>query len=184
MSEIRTPRITEVHPAGAWTGEPADRVVLDFDGRYRRRVMLTFASGAQALLDLGTARVLRHGDALVTDAGDLIAVEAAPERLAEIRCRDAGHMLRVAWHLGNRHLPAQIEPDRILIREDRIIVDMVRKLGADVVLIEAPFDPEGGAYGHGMTHGHDHAPGQIHAHDHAGAHGPVTHTHGAGLHDD
>jgi urease accessory protein len=178
------PRITEIRPAGAWTGEPADRVVLDFDGRYRRRVMLTFASGAKALLDLGDARVLRHGDALVTDAGDLIAVEAAPERLAEIRCRDAGHLLRVAWHLGNRHLPAQIEADRILIREDRVIVDMVRQLGANVALIEAPFDPEGGAYGHGVTHGHDHAPGQIHDHDHAGAHGPMTHTHGAGTHDD
>jgi urease accessory protein len=174
------PRITEVRAAGTWTGTPADRVVLDFDGRYRRRMALTLVSGAGALLDLPDARVLRDGDALVTEAGDLIVVEAAPERLAEIHCHDPAHLLRVAWHLGNRHLPAQIEADRILIREDHVIVDMVRKLGAHVRLVEAPFDPEGGAYGHGVTHGHDH----VHEHDHAGAHGPETHTHGAGTHDD
>ena len=174
------PRITEVRAAGTWTGTPADRVVLDFDGRYRRRVALTLESGGRALLDLPEARVLRHGDALVTDAGTLIAVEAAPERLAEIHCHDPGHLLRIAWHLGNRHLPAQIEPDRILIREDHVIVAMVRQLGAEVTLVEAPFDPEGGAYGHGAAHGHD----PVHDHDHAGDHGPVTHTHGAGTHDD
>lgn len=173
-------RVTEVRPAGTWSGEAADRVVLDFDGRYRRRMALTCVSGARVLLDLPEARVLADGDGLVTDDGAIVAVEAAPERLAEIRCRDGEHLLRVAWHLGNRHLPAQILADRILIREDHVMIDMVRKLGAEVTMVEAPFNPEGGAYGHAGAHRHDH----VHGHDHGGVHAPSTHTHAAGLHDD
>jgi len=91
------PRVVAVRAAGTWTGSPVDRVVLDFDGRYRRRMALTLVSGNRALLDLAETRVLRDGDALVTDTGTLIVVEAAPERLAEIHCHDPGHLLRVAW---------------------------------------------------------------------------------------
>jgi urease accessory protein len=95
-------------------------------------------------------------------------VVAAAEPLVEIRTSDPNHMVRVAWHLGNRHLPTQIMGTRLRIRRDHVIEDMVRGLGAKVVPIEAPFDPEGGAYGHGTVTGHDHghAHGHSHSHDH------------------
>ena len=84
----------------------------------------------------------------------LVEVKAAPERLAEIACADTAALVRVAWHLGNRHLPTQLVGDRLRIREDHVIVAMVKGLGAEVTLINAPFNPEGGAYGHGAVHGH------------------------------
>jgi urease accessory protein len=118
---------------------------------------------------------LRGGDALVLDDGRLIEVVAAPEPLLEIRSPDPAHLVRVAWHLGNRHLPTQIVGKGLRIRRDHVIEDMVKGLGARVIAIEAPFDPEGGAYaavaethdhaGHGHDHGHH---GQDHGkHDHA-----------------
>jgi urease accessory protein len=140
------------------------------------------------LLDLENAVALRGGDALVLEDGRLIEVVAAPERLLEIRARDAGHLLRIAWHLGNRHLPTQIMASALRIRRDHVIEAMVEGLGARVIEIEAPFDPEGGAYadgghandpaghGHGPHHHHDHHHdehcgnqhhrGHPHAHDH------------------
>jgi urease accessory protein len=97
-------------------------------------------------------------------------VRAKPEPLLEVRGRDAQHLTRLAWHLGNRHLPAAIEPARILIRPDHVIAAMLLGLGAEVAAIEAPFDPEGGAYGQGpgqgaATHHHDPASGSHHRHD-------------------
>lgn len=156
MTSDSLPRACEVRPAGSWTRSPTDCVELAYDERYRRRVVLTCASGRRLLLDLAEPRVLGHGDALVTDEGETIEVRAAPERLAEISCADARELVRVAWHLGNRHLPTQILGNRLRIREDHVIVDMVRRLGAEVVPVEAPFDPEGGAYGHAHHGGHDH----------------------------
>ncbi len=120
---------------------------------------------------------MRGGDALVLEDGRLVEVVAAPEPLAEIRGSDPHHLIRVAWHLGNRHLPTQIMPKGLRIRRDHVIEAMVKGLGARVIEIEAPFDPEGGAYAehahadahaHGHT-GHDHA--HSHAHDHAHHHG-------------
>jgi urease accessory protein len=113
---------------------------------------------------------LRGGDALVLEDGRLIEVVAAPEPLAEIRCTDPQHLVRVAWHLGNRHLPTQIMAKGLRIRRDHVIEAMVKGLGARVIEIEAPFDPEGGAY---AAAGHDHA-----AHDHA-AHNHAAHDHAA-----
>lgn len=156
-------RASTVRPAGSWTGPAADTVELAYDERHRRRVVLTCLSGRKVLLDLAEAQVLGHGDALETGDGLLIEVRAAPERLAEIACADMGELVRVAWHLGNRHLPTQILGDRLRIREDHVIVEMVRGLGAEVTLIEAPFDPEGGAYGHGGG-GHSHHGGHHHSH--------------------
>jgi urease accessory protein len=142
--------------------------VLDFDERHRRRVAMSGVKGTQFLLDLAEAVALRGGDALLLEDGALVEVVAAPEPLAEIKSADAGAMVRIAWHLGNRHLPVQLAGRRLRIRRDHVIEAMVAGLGSAIVLIEAPFDPEGGAYagedgaGHG-THGH---------HGHHGHHHP------------
>ena len=166
-------RASQVRPQYRWTQAPADTVVLDFDDRHRRRVAMTGTGGLEFLLDLENATVLRGGDALVLDDGRLIEVVAAPEPLAEIRGNDPQHLVRVAWHLGNRHLPAQITAKGLRIRRDHVIEAMVKGLGARVIEIEAPFDPEGGAYAGG---GHVHAP-ESDAHDHA-AHDGTSHDHG------
>lgn len=142
--------------AGTWAGTPIDSVTLDYDERFRRRVLLKGDAETRVLLDLPEARVLNDGDALVTDSGQHILVRAAPEHLLEVRCRDRHHLMRIAWHLGNRHLPTEILDDRLRIRADHVIAQMLRTLGAELVPVDAPFNPEGGAYGHGRTHGHGH----------------------------
>jgi urease accessory protein len=161
-------RAVSVKSARTWSGEPADRVVLDYDDRHRRRMTMTGAKGTAFLLDLPTATELRGGDALVLEDGSLIAVVAAPEALLEIRCADALHLARVAWHLGNRHLPTQLLPDALRIRRDHVIADMARQLGAEVGEISAPFDPEGGAYA--GTAGHHHMEHDGHRHGHGQGH--------------
>lgn len=147
--------VAEVLPRGQWSGEPQDRVVLDYDDRFRRRIVLSGQSGTKVLLDLAEPQLLRDGDGLRLDTGGIVAVEAAAEKLAEITCESTAELVRVAWHLGNRHLPTQLMDGKLRIREDHVIIDMVGKLGAAVKLIEAPFEPEGGAYGHGQVHSHD-----------------------------
>jgi urease accessory protein len=154
-------RATARIPADAWSGEPADEVVIDHDHRHRRRIMLTTSHGASLLLDLPSAQRLRDGDALACEDGTLVRVRAKPEPLLEIHAHDHGTLLRIAWHLGNRHLPVQLLGDRIRIRADHVIADMVQRLGGHVEPIEAPFDPEDGAYA-GAHHHHDH-----HHHDDA-----------------
>jgi urease accessory protein len=148
--------ITDILPAGAWSGEPADRVTLDYDGRHRRRIVLTGASGAEYLLDLAEATHLKDGDGLQLPGGGVLAVVAKSEPLLEIRGRTPETLIRLAWHIGNRHLAAQVFADRILIRRDHVIAHMLEHQGAVVTEVEAPFDPEGGAY-------HDHG-GRGHAH--------------------
>lgn len=148
-----------------WKEAAADTVVLDFDDRHRRRVAMTGTRGLSFVLDLPEAVALRGGDALVLEDGRLIEVVAAPESLLEVRGVDPLHVVRLAWHLGNRHLPTQIMPKALRIRRDHVIEDMLRGLGARVVEIEAPFDPEGGAYN---TSGHAHAHASAHSHDHHG----------------
>src|SRR5436853_4934998 len=182
---------SQVRKQHHWSEAPADTVVLDFDDRHRRRMAMTGTRGLAFLLDLESAVTLRGGDALVLDDGRLIEVVAAPEPLAEIRCKDSQRLVRVAWHLGNRHLPTQIMANALRIRRDHVIEAMVRGLGARVIEIEAPFDPEGGAYadagyaqGHDEhahhAHGHDrHDPGH-HDHDH---HGHDQHHHDHAAHD-
>ncbi|MFO1117058.1 MAG: urease accessory protein UreE [Beijerinckiaceae bacterium] len=172
-------RAVKVMAAGSWKGEAVDTVVLDFDDRHRRRIAMKGIRGLEFLLDLEEAIMLRSGDALALEDGRLVEVLSAPEPLAEIRAKDAKHLVRVAWHLGNRHLPTQILGQKLRIRRDHVIEDMVRGLGAEVAEIEAPFDPEGGAYAqHVMTHGHDHGHGHHHDHDHDhGHHGHRHHDH-------
>lgn len=159
-------RAIEIKPQHRWTEPAADTVVLDFDDRHRRRLAMTGTRGLEFLLDLEAAVALRGGDALVLEDGRLIEVVAAPEPLIEIRGSDPHHLIRVAWHLGNRHLPTQIMPKALRIRRDHVIEAMVKGLGARVIEIEAPFDPEGGAYARG---GHGHATDDHH-HDHGGHH--------------
>jgi urease accessory protein len=163
--------------AGAWRDEPADTVVLDYDERHRRRVAMTGVRGLSFLLDLPEAVMLRAGDGLELDDGRVVEVVAAPEPLAEIRAADAAALTRVAWHLGNRHLPTELLRKSLRIRRDPVIEDMARGLGAEVLAIEAPFNPEGGAYvrGPAPTHAHDH--GHEH-HDHHHDHAAEPHVHG------
>ena len=172
-------RATRVHGAHRWTEAPADTVVLDFDDRHRRRMVMTGTQGLEFLLDLENAVALRGGDALVLDDDRLIEVVAAPEPLLEIRGQDPQHLVRVAWHLGNRHLPTQIMPKGLRIRRDHVIEAMVKGLGARVIEIEAPFDPEGGAY---AGDGHAHA-AESDPHGHAVHDGP-SQEHGEHHHDD
>jgi len=161
-------RATSIRRASTWQGKAVDTVVLDYDNRYRRRMIMTATHGLEFLLDLAEATTLRSGDALVLDDGGLVEVVAAPEALLEIRCADPHHMARVAWHLGNRHLPVQILGNSMRIRRDHVIEDMMRGLGARVTEIEAPFDPEGGAYDGGAhPHDHDHTGHGHHRHDHS-----------------
>lgn len=144
-----------VRKAGSWLGEPIDRVILTYDDRFRRRVTLSGERGSQILLSLADAERLQDGDALVLDTGDFVEVQAAAEQLIEVTCADASALLKMAWHLGNRHLPAEIGADAIRIRHDKVILDMVEGLGGTATIIEAPFNPEGGAY-KGGPHGHAH----------------------------
>jgi urease accessory protein len=173
-------RAVKVKPQHRWTEPPADTVVLDFDDRHRRRMAMTGTRGLEFLLDLEAAVALRGGDALVLEDERMVKVVAAPEPLIEIRGSDPHHLIRVAWHLGNRHLPTQIMPKGLRIRRDHVIEAMVKGLGARVIEIEAPFDPEGGAYAGG---GHAHSEGDHHHHDHAG-HDRAAHDHGGHHHHD
>lgn len=128
-------------------------VTLTYDDRFLRRKVLTTATGESFLVDLPQTTSLNHGDAFELEDGRFIEVIAADEDLLEITGKD---LTRLAWHIGNRHTPCQIEATRLLIQNDHVIRDMLGKLGADVRGISLPFTPEGGAYGHGRTHGHAH----------------------------
>jgi urease accessory protein len=163
-------RAGKVIPAGQWPGAPADTVVLDFDERYRRRFVMTGVGGLEFLLDLPEAAMLRGGDGLSLEDGRIVEVVAAPEPLAEVRAADAQALVRVAWHLGNRHLSTEFMSKALRIRRDPVIEAMVEGLGARVVPLEAPFNPEGGAYVKAEAvaakpHDHDH-----HHHDHGHSH--------------
>jgi urease accessory protein len=149
-------RAGHVLPAGEWdAARQVDRVLLDFDHRHRRRIALRTEGGRELLLDLSQAARLRDGDGLETTDG-IVRVCARPETLLEIHAHDDGTLVRVAWHLGNRHLPVQLLDGRIRIRADHVIAAMVELLGGHVDRIEAPFDPEAGAYAGGHSHAHDH----------------------------
>lgn len=131
----------------------SDSIELSYDARFLRRKVLHTNSGIPFLLDLEHTTSLAHGDHLKLSDGTLIEVIAATEALYAITGPD---LVRLAWHVGNRHTPCQIESNRLVIQRNPVMLDMLQKLGADVTEIEEPFTPEGGAYGHGRTHGHAH----------------------------
>lgn len=148
--------IHSYHPAGVVTDPPVDIVILPHDLRHLRRKLLHLSNGEMVMLDLKEAVLFQHGDRLVLDNGDTIEVQAAPEKLFEIKARDTLHLIELAWHLGNRHLSAQIEEGRILILRDHVIRAMLQGLGAEVAEVEEGFQPARGAYHSHGSHGHDH----------------------------
>ena len=145
--------------ARAPVADAIDSVTLDYQGRFLRRKTLTTDAGARLFVDLAETVSLDDGDAFVTTGGETIRIVAAPEALLEITAR-GGQLARLCWHIGNRHTPAQIESDRILIQSDKVMADMLAKLDANLRPIVARFTPERGASGHGRTHGHHHGPAE------------------------
>ncbi len=149
---------------------PDARVVLTYDERFLRRRVLTTETGERFLVDLAQTTSVGVHDAFVLEDGRSVAVVPAEEDLYEVTGDD---MVRLAWHIGNRHTPAQLASAAIFIQRDHVMRDMLTRLGASVREVVAPFTPEGGAYGHGRTHGHDHSHThgpEVHDHDH-GDHG-------------
>ena len=151
-------RATHSEDASDWPAEAAVAVVtLAYDDRHRRRLRLTTDAGEAILLDLERATVLRDGDGLRLEDDRWVRVAAAPEGVVDVHGTTAREMARLAWHLGNRHLPVQIlEDGGIRVRYDHVIEAMVQGLGGTTVRQDAPFTPEGGAYeGGGHHHIHD-----------------------------
>jgi urease accessory protein len=160
-------RVTAILRAGRWDPDTAcDFLSLTYDDRYRRRMQYVAVGGTTFLLDLPRATVLRAGDGLGLDDGRIVRIDTAPEALMEVTAPDVVMLIRLAWHIGNRHLPAQLEVGRIVIREDHVIADMLLGLGAAVVPFQGPFSPESGAY-EDTAHPLDHfAHLQRHSHRH------------------
>jgi len=146
---IRATSITHSHDT------PADTIILSYDDRHRRRMAMTGDNGLAFLLDLPKTTELRHGDDLLLEDGRHVRVIAAPEELMQATCDDNLHLVRTAWHIGNRHLPCEIHSDKLVLRFDHVIAQMLEQLDCTVTKITAPFNPQGGAYGHGRTHSHD-----------------------------
>jgi urease accessory protein len=158
----------------------ADRVVLTYDDRLIRRKRLICASGRALMVDLAQTVSLDEASVLVTAEGPLIGVVAADEDLLAV----TGPVAQLAWHIGNRHTPCEITEDRIVIRAERVMAEMLSGLGATVTPFRGPFRPGGGAYGHGRTMGHSHGPAagkapwaQGHDHPHSHSHGDHGHDH-------
>jgi|SRR5882672_4333621 len=157
-------RVIAIHRNSGWPeAQAGGTVTLSYLDRHRRRLRLSADDGTPFLLDLPRATVLGEGDGLELEGGGFLRVRAAAEALAEITCRDGAELARIAWHLGNRHLPMQVAEGRLRIRWDHVIVDMVAGLGARISRIEAAFDPEAGAYAEG-GHGHHHHDDPSHSH--------------------
>ena len=147
-------RVTAIKAAGQWDAASArDRVVLDAGDRNRRRIVLTGEKGTAFLLDFAKPVALRDGDGLLLDDGSIVLVAGAPEPLVEVSAHTPLETVRLAWHLGNRHTDVQIAGDKIRIRRDHVLEDMLRGLGAHLTPLDAPFDPEA-ATPH--SHEHDH----------------------------
>ena len=144
-------RATSFRRAESLGDTPFDIVVLDADERHMRRKLITLSHGDEIMVDFDKPVKLEHGDRLVLEDGRVAEVIAAEEALMEVKARDTGHLMQLAWHIGNRHLPAQIDSDRILIRRDRVIAQMLENLGATVTDVTEPFTPQHGAY---HSHGH------------------------------
>jgi urease accessory protein len=171
-------RVVRVLGAGTNGAQPIDSVILGADQRRVQSVLLTGVNGTQIGLMLPEPVLLRMGDALELDDGSRVDVVVAPEPLTEIRGNDLTHLARLAWHLGDRHVPVQIMERKLRLKRDEAIEALLQSLGAKATVIEAPFEPEGGAYEaaaahdhhhrhhHHHDHGHDHKHGHSHDHDH------------------
>jgi urease accessory protein len=150
-------RASEIRAAGTWNAASAiDRVVLDAAERHRRRIALTGERGTAFLLDLPHATALKDGDGLVLEDGAIVRVAGKAEPLVEIAAKNPQELARLAWQIGNRHIEMQVVGDRLRIRRDHVLEDMLRGLGARLICIQAPFNPEPGAYVHGHHEDHGH----------------------------
>jgi urease accessory protein len=158
------PRATRVVTAAERTDAPvADTLILPHAQRQAQKGFLFGVKGTCVELDFAEPVRLRTDDALVLDGGGLIEVVAEPEPLIEVRATDLPSLARLAWHLGDRHVPVQIMERRLRLKRDEAIEVLLQSLGAKVTAIEAPFEPEGGAYEAAAAHGHHH---HDHGHDH------------------
>ena len=194
-------KAVSVKAAGAWKGEPVEVLVLDSAERTGRLGRLTGIRGRNVEVAIADMPHLRAGDALATESGEFIEIVSKPEALMEIRPAQDADLVRIAWQLGNHHLPMQIAGKKIRMRANAEIAAVLVGLGAKTVAIEAPFDPEGGAYlpqvieahahaghaccghDHDHHHGHPHAHSHDHDHDHGHAHQEHKHDHHHGDHD-
>lgn len=153
--------LAQIHRRAAeWSGPADDSVMLDYDARFLRRKRLVSERGLAFVVDLEATASLDQGDALELADGRLVEVRAAKEQVLEV---SGENLARLAWHIGNRHTPCQILSGKLRIQRDPVIRHMLEHLGAIVVEAEATFTPEGGAYGHGRTHAHEHG-ATAHAH--------------------
>jgi urease accessory protein len=134
-------RVIEIQPAGRWRGEPVDRVVLDAGDRQRRRIVLTAEHGTTVLLDFARPVALHDGDGLVLEDGSIVEVTGLAESLVAVATETAADVVRLAWHIGNRHTEMQIAGETLRIRRDHVLEDMLRGLGARLTPVDAPFDP-------------------------------------------
>jgi len=169
------PRATRVLAAADRQARPViDTVILDYAGRSAQKTKATGVNGTVIEIDRHAPERLRTDDLLLLDSGELVEVVAAPEQLVEARAGDVAGLARLAWHLGDRHVPVQVLPNRIRAKRDAAIEALLASLGAKVTAIEAPFEPEGGAYeaAHAQGHAHQGHAHHDHAHDHHG------HSHG------
>ena len=159
-------RAREVRAAGHWDdGSAVDSITLDAHERHRRRVVLSGERGTKFLLDLPQAAALHDGDGLVLDDGAMVRIVGRPEPLVEVAAADTHELARLAWHIGNRHIDVEIIGERLRIRRDHVIEEMLRGLGGRLLPVDAPFNPEHGAYDHhGHEHSHEHSPGHSHHH--------------------
>lgn len=163
--------ISVVRKAAVKQDRVVETLTLDHEDRNRRRVALKGDGGRDILLDLDKPTALNDGDAVKLEDGSLVLIRAAAQKLIEITAENPLRLMRVAWHIGNRHTPAEITTDAIYIEHDHVLAEMIRGQGCTMSEVERPFQPERGAYDHdhancGHDHGHHH-----HDHDHAHAHG-------------
>ena len=180
-------KIDKLIPAGrglaAALVKRAATVRLDWDTRQKSRFDATDSSGRGLGVFLPRGSVVRGGDVLVAEDGSLIRVEAAPQPVLRITpCAAHGSpfdLLRAAYHLGNRHVPIELRPEHLQIEPDPVLAQMLDRMHLIVTPVDAPFEPEGGAYAAGHDHGHARAHGDAHAHDHRHEH-DHSHEHGHG----
>src|SRR5262245_53823973 len=161
-------------PASTTASPAAEQLVLPFELRQKSRLRARLASGMEVGLFLDRGIVLRGGDLLLADDGTVVEVVAALETVSTVRDTDATRLARAGYHLGNRHVPVEIGSGWLRYGHDHVLDDMVQGMGLTVVVEQAPFEPEAGAYGHSHGHshgeasGHSHAHGDAHAHEHDG----------------
>lgn len=167
---------TTVLSGEADTSESLPQLVLTFQQREKSRLKAQLSNGEEVGLFMERGTVLKAGDVLVSEHGEKIQVVAADETVSTVTADNAHRLLRIAYHLGNRHVPLQVEPQWLRYRHDHVLDDMVRLLGGTVTVETAPIQPESGAYGGGHQHGHSHSDAHS-SHSHEPPSGSHEHSH-------